>query len=140
MSVSLSVVPVAEEVAFFQNTSDHPYQFRLDAPQLSSPVQNPGSNRVEVAPNVDIAQIFLIRNGYVLSVSYNAGQNTEYLIVGNSILFTEAVIADDHIVFFSDLDDSVQDVSVIDLVKHGIVFLAAFRTFFSYFHHVFALP
>ena len=54
-----------------------------------------------------IAEIFLIRHGYVLSVSDNAGQNAEDLIIGNAILLPEAVIPNDHIVVFSDFNYTI---------------------------------
>ena len=75
-------------------------------------------------------------HGNRLAVSDNACENTDDLIVGNAVLAVNAMIAADHIIFFSHLEYTVKNVlTVRTLIKRYVVLFKSSIRSLDY-HHV----
>jgi hypothetical protein len=117
-TLSILVYALAERFNF-ENAS---FNEGTTSSEESLSLDNKNSDVEKIAPKMIVK---LIREGIevdLLAVTDNSGQNTDNVIVGNSVFLIYAVITADNVVLLSDLEYSVKNVhSVSSDIKRTIV-------------------
>ena len=84
-------------------------------------IQDRYPHRVKVTPQVNVEPVLPVSGIDGLPVPDDTGHHAENLVIRNTILAPDVVVAANHIIVGANLQDAVKDVLVAAFIKNNIV-------------------